>query len=42
MWASVPSWATRRMRASLYNAMPLEGAKALAEYMKDFEVAHNV
>jgi len=23
-------------RASLYNAMPLEGAKALAQYMSDF------
>ena len=33
---------TGGMRASLYNAMPLEGAKALAEYMKDFEVAHHV
>lgn len=29
------------MRASLYNAMPLEGAQKLAEYMKYFEV-HNV
>jgi phosphoserine aminotransferase len=25
------------MRASIYNAMPLEGVKALVEYMKDFE-----
>ena len=33
---------TGGMRASLYNAMPIEGAKALAEYMKDFEVAHHV
>jgi phosphoserine aminotransferase len=24
------------MRASIYNAMPLEGVKRLAEYMKDF------
>lgn len=28
------------MRASLYNAMPIEGAEALAEYMKEFEVRH--
>ena len=33
---------TGGMRVSLYNAMPLEGAKALAEYMKDFEVEHHV
>ena len=33
---------TGGMRASLYNAMPLAGAKALAEYMKDFEVEHHV
>jgi len=26
------------MRASMYNAMPVEGAKALAEFMKKFEV----
>lgn len=25
------------MRASIYNAVPLEGVKALVEYMKDFE-----
>ncbi|MBQ2833097.1 MAG: 3-phosphoserine/phosphohydroxythreonine transaminase, partial [Clostridia bacterium] len=25
------------MRASLYNAMPIEGVKALVEFMKDFE-----
>jgi phosphoserine aminotransferase len=25
------------MRASIYNAMPLEGVRALVEYMKDFE-----
>ena len=25
------------MRASLYNAMPLEGVAALVEYIKDFE-----
>lgn len=30
------------MRASLYNAMPLEGARALAEYMREFEVRHHV
>lgn len=30
------------MRASLYNAMPLEGARSLAEYMKEFEVKHHV
>jgi len=28
------------MRASLYNAMPVEGVKALIEFMKDFEEAH--
>ena len=26
------------MRASVYNAMPIEGAKALVEYMKEFEI----
>ncbi len=31
---------TGGMRASLYNAMPMEGAKVLAEYMKEFEVKH--
>ena len=25
------------MRASLYNAMPLEGVQALVEYMREFE-----
>ncbi len=30
------------MRASLYNAQPMEGVKALVEYMKDFEVKHHV
>ncbi len=25
------------MRASLYNAMPLEGVQALVDYMRDFE-----
>ncbi len=33
---------TGGMRVSLYNAMPLDGAKAVAEYMKDFEVEHHV
>ncbi|MRD47780.1 3-phosphoserine/phosphohydroxythreonine transaminase [Caenimonas koreensis] len=28
------------MRASIYNAMPIEGVKALVAYMKDFEVRH--
>ncbi len=28
------------IRASLYNAQPMEGVKALAEFMKDFEVQH--
>ena len=28
------------MRASLYNAMPLEGVKALVSYMQDFEQKH--
>lgn len=30
------------MRASLYNAMPMEGVNALIEYMKEFEVKHHV
>ncbi len=30
------------MRASLYNAMPMEGVNALVEYMKEFEVTHHV
>jgi len=25
------------MRASIYNAMPVEGVRALVEYMQDFE-----
>ena len=28
------------MRASIYNAMPIEGVKALVAYMKEFEVAN--
>jgi phosphoserine aminotransferase len=28
------------MRASLYNAMPIEGARALVAYMKEFEASH--
>ena len=28
------------MRASIYNAMPVEGVKALIEYMKKFELEH--
>jgi phosphoserine aminotransferase len=28
------------MRASLYNAMPIEGAQALVAYMRDFERSH--
>jgi phosphoserine aminotransferase len=28
------------MRASIYNAMPLEGVQRLVEYMKDFEHKH--
>jgi phosphoserine aminotransferase len=28
------------MRASLYNAMPIEGVRALVEYMKEFEKKH--
>lgn len=30
------------MRASLYNAMPMEGVEALLKYMKEFEVEHHV
>ncbi len=28
------------MRASIYNAMPLEGVQALVGYMKSFEKSH--
>ena len=28
------------MRASIYNAMPLEGVQALVDYLKDFEKSH--
>ena len=28
------------MRASIYNAMPVAGAKALADFMKDFQQRH--
>jgi phosphoserine aminotransferase len=28
------------MRASLYNAMPMEGVNALVEFMKEFERKH--
>ncbi|HET9978335.1 MAG TPA: 3-phosphoserine/phosphohydroxythreonine transaminase, partial [Burkholderiaceae bacterium] len=28
------------MRASIYNAMPVEGVRALVDYMKDFEARH--
>ena len=28
------------MRASLYNAMPIEGVKALVNFMRDFERTH--
>jgi len=28
------------MRASIYNAMPVEGVKTLVEFMKDFEKSH--
>ena len=30
------------MRASIYNAMPVEGVKALVEFMKDFEVKNKL
>ncbi len=30
------------MRASLYNAMPMEGVTALIDYMKEFEAKHHV
>ena len=30
------------LRASLYNAQPMEGVQALAKFMKEFEVAHHV
>ena len=29
------------MRASIYNAMPLEGVQALIEFMKKFEAENN-
>jgi len=28
------------MRASIYNAMPLEGVQSLAAYMKEFAARH--
>ena len=28
------------MRASIYNAMPLAGVKALVEFMREFQVKH--
>ena len=28
------------MRASIYNAMPIEGVQALVAYMKEFEAQH--
>ena len=28
------------MRASLYNAMPMEGVDTLVEFMKEFERSH--
>ena len=28
------------MRASIYNAMPLQGVLTLVDYLKDFENAH--
>ena len=28
------------MRASIYNAMPIEGVRTLVDYMKDFERRH--
>ncbi|CKS38884.1 Phosphoserine aminotransferase [Mycobacterium tuberculosis] len=28
------------MRASIYNAMPLEGVQALVGYMREFERSH--
>lgn len=28
------------MRASIYNAMPIEGVRALADYMREFETSH--
>jgi phosphoserine aminotransferase len=28
------------MRASIYNAMPVEGVRALVEYMREFEQKH--
>jgi phosphoserine aminotransferase len=28
------------MRASIYNAMPIEGVTTLVDYMKTFEKAH--
>jgi phosphoserine aminotransferase len=28
------------MRASIYNAMPIEGVKALTDFMADFEKRH--
>ena len=30
----------QRLRASVYNAMPIEGAQALVEFLKKFEAEH--
>ena len=30
------------MRASIYNAMPIEGVQALVSFMQDFESKHSV
>jgi len=30
------------LRASMYNAMPMEGVKALVDFMKEFEITHHV
>jgi phosphoserine aminotransferase len=29
------------MRASIYNAMPIEGVRALVDYMREFERSHS-
>ena len=28
------------MRASIYNAMPIEGVQALVDYLREFEIKH--
>jgi phosphoserine aminotransferase len=40
MWQLKGHRSVGGMRASIYNAMPIEGVRALVEYMKEFERTH--